>query len=276
MSDRKYKREDCIILLKNKHQELKSQGFSRYPSRSDFEEREVVAIKAFFGPWPRALEAADIKPPRDDDRLQKNREKRIRAKRTRTLMLKAEERERKDKNSGIINAAFGEGFAQAEVISTDKIVFDEAFRPYCEENLCGQFGVNYSCPPDCGTPEEMKQKVLSYKNVLVVSTNWEIEDFSQTDKLKEAKAQHNAAMLRLIKKMKAAGYTGIMVGASGCTLCTPCKLASGEACEHPDVMYSCMSAYCIYVKKLAVDCSMNYDYNNKILPLFGMYLFNPL
>ena len=99
MSDKKYKKEDCILLLQNKYKELQEQGLSRYPQRSDFEDREVVAIKAFLGPWPRALEAAGIKPSRDDDRPQRNKEKRARAKRTRIAALKKLERERK-KNGG--------------------------------------------------------------------------------------------------------------------------------------------------------------------------------
>ena len=99
MSDKKYNKEDCILLLQNKYKELQAEGLSRYPQRSDFEDREVVAIKAFLGPWPRALEAAGIKPPRDDDRSQRNKEKRARAKRTRIAALKKLERERK-KNGG--------------------------------------------------------------------------------------------------------------------------------------------------------------------------------
>ena len=174
----------------------------------------------------------------------------------------------------IITLAIAEDFKQAEIIDTNKIVFDAAFRPYCEENLCGQYGANYSCPPDCGTPELMKQKVLAHKKALVVSTECEIEDFSKTDKLKEAKNIHNAAMFRLIKKLREEGHQGFMIGSSGCTLCKPCKLVIGEPCEHPEMMYSCMSAYCIWVKKLAEDCNMNYDYKNKILPFFGMYVFD--
>ena len=95
MSDKKYRKEDCIILLQNKYRELQASGLSRYPQRSDFEDREVVAIKAFLGPWPRALEAAGIKPPRDDDRAQKNKEKRIRAKKAKIAALKAEEKAKK-------------------------------------------------------------------------------------------------------------------------------------------------------------------------------------
>ena len=100
MSDKKYKKDDCVILLNNKYRELQAQGLKRYPQRSDFEDREVVAIKAFLGPWPRALEAAGIKPPRDDNRPQRNKEKRIRAKQARIAALKKAEQERK-KNQGI-------------------------------------------------------------------------------------------------------------------------------------------------------------------------------
>ena len=65
MGDKKYTKEECIRLLCEKYAELQAQGSNRYPQRSDFTEREVVAIKAFLGPWPRALEAAGVKPPRD-------------------------------------------------------------------------------------------------------------------------------------------------------------------------------------------------------------------
>jgi len=96
MSDKKYKKEDCITLLKNKYQALLSQGQSRYPKRSDFEEREIVAIKAFLGPWPRALEAAGIKPPRAFNRQQHNKDKRRRSKQLQTALKKQSTEQKED------------------------------------------------------------------------------------------------------------------------------------------------------------------------------------
>ncbi len=178
------------------------------------------------------------------------------------------------KTTEIIELALSEGFNSAEVIDTDKIVFNAAFRPYCEENLCGQYGANHSCPPDCGTPDEMRQKALAHKKALVFQSKWEISDFSQSDRIKEIRELHNAAMFRTIAKMRAEGHRGFMIGASGCTLCKPCKRADGEPCAHPDMMYSCMSAYCIHVKELADACGMDYDYKDGILPFFGMYIYD--
>ncbi|MBE6953597.1 MAG: hypothetical protein E7452_08615 [Ruminococcaceae bacterium] len=88
MTEPKLTKTDCLELLAQRYARLQEAGEARYPRRADFSEREVVAIKAFFGPWPRALEAAGVKPPRSDDRLQKNREKRIRAKQRRNAARK--------------------------------------------------------------------------------------------------------------------------------------------------------------------------------------------
>lgn len=86
----KYTKEQCIQLLI-----LKSNTLNLLPKKSDFSDEEVMAIKAHLGPWPRALEAAGLKPPRDTARIEKNREKRIRAKRKRIQI-------EKDKKKGIL------------------------------------------------------------------------------------------------------------------------------------------------------------------------------
>lgn len=80
----KLTKEDCIKLLQTKYEDLNALGERRYPKRSDFTEDEVAMIKAFLGPFPRALEAADVKPTRDDGFEEKKLQKRIRAKRRKT------------------------------------------------------------------------------------------------------------------------------------------------------------------------------------------------
>lgn len=49
-------KEDMIALL-----QAKAATLGCFPQKSDFSEYEVSMIKAYFGPWPRALEAAGIK-----------------------------------------------------------------------------------------------------------------------------------------------------------------------------------------------------------------------
>ena len=173
----------------------------------------------------------------------------------------------------LVAAALGEGFSKAAVIDTDKIVFDEAFRPYCAENLCGKYGVNYSCPPDCGTPAEMEKRVREHKHALVLQSICDV-DPADGAAVKAAKAVHNAAALRLMKKLREEGHDGFTIGSSGCALCNPCAITEGNPCNFPDLQYSCMSAFCVYVKKLAEDCEMDYCCEKGRLALFGMYVFD--
>lgn len=73
---------DAVRLLCEKQETLRQQGLQRYPQRGDFTAEEVVLIKAYLGPWPRALEAAGLKPVRDEST--ERQQKRIAAKRKQT------------------------------------------------------------------------------------------------------------------------------------------------------------------------------------------------
>lgn len=77
-----YTREECLTLLHQKREALRDAGEERYPRRGDFSEPEAAAIKACLGPWPRALEAAGVKPPnvaREEKRLRRRAAGRQRA-----------------------------------------------------------------------------------------------------------------------------------------------------------------------------------------------------
>ena len=174
----------------------------------------------------------------------------------------------------MLELAYAEGFSAAAVVDTKDIVFDETFRVYCEENLCGQYGANYTCPPDCGTPEQMRQRILAHRKALVLQTIWEISDYTDKAAIKHAKGSHNAGQIRLVKAFRERGIPGFPVGASGCALCSPCARKSGKPCLFPDYCYSCMSAYCIFVRKLMDHCGIDYDCGEGLLAFFGMYVFD--
>ena len=120
----------------------------------------------------------------------------------------------------------------------------------------------------------MEARVRAHKRALVLQTIWEIPDPSDNAATKQAKKAHNAAQLRLAKQFREAGVPGFLVGASGCALCSPCHLKNGEPCPHPMERYSCMSAYCIFVQKLAEHCGIDYDCGSGLLAFFGMYVFD--
>ena len=173
----------------------------------------------------------------------------------------------------MIQLALDENFSAAKLIGMDEIVFNHDFRPYCEENLCGHYGANFSCPPDCGTPDEMESRMRAYKNALVFQSKWKISDYRDVQAIKAAKQAHNQGMLRVILQLKEAGFSGLMAGASSCNLCERCAILDNATCRDPERRFSCLSAYCIYVKKLAESCDMEYSCAEGSLAFFGLYAF---
>lgn len=172
----------------------------------------------------------------------------------------------------IMELARESGF-RAAMIPTKEIVIDGSFRKYCEDNLCGKYNANYSCPPDCGTVEEVKDRLVSGNRALVLQTIWEIDGYENKQTILDSKKAHNAAILRFTDKLRQAGIEGFCLGYGGCPLCDPCKRVTNEPCTHPEKKISCMSAYCIDVAKLAEKCNLEFAWVPEKLFLFGMFIF---
>lgn len=175
-------------------------------------------------------------------------------------------------NAELIDLALSEGFAAAAVTATEEIPFDPIFRPYCEENLCGQYGANWSCPPVCGSFEEMRSRILAQKRAILLQTIWEISDYTDETAIREAKNFHNRASAALAGDLRTKEVRGFVVGASGCGLCSPCAKVTGEPCRFPEMKFSCMSAYCIFVRQLCEKCGVEYDCGPGLLGFFGLFV----
>ncbi len=177
------------------------------------------------------------------------------------------------KDQTLLQLAKEAGFTAA-LCDTATIPVEHSFRRYCEENLCGQYGKNYGCPPGCGTPQVMEQNLRVHRRALVLQTAWPITDYTDHAAITAAKTTHNAASVALLARLTAAGHTGTVIGSSGCTVCEVCALAEKKPCRFPDKRYACMSAYCVHVLELAKHCGLRYDCEDGLLRLFGMLIFD--
>lgn len=78
----------------------------------------------------------------------------------------------------ILEAAENLGFTNYKIIDTQAIEYDGSFRRFCEMNYCGNYEKNYSCPPACGTFEELKEKADKFKKALVLQTITMVHDIN--------------------------------------------------------------------------------------------------
>lgn len=172
----------------------------------------------------------------------------------------------------ILNQAAAVGFDAVAVVSTNQIPFDATLLKYCQENLCGRYGVNYSCPPYCGTPEQMKEKVLACKKAVVVQSVFEGVNFDDKQAVQSCKALHGSRLCQLLYVVKQCGNDAFVIGATGCERCSPCGVETGSCCPHQEQIFSCTSAYCIDVAKLLQVCNLAYEWVQGKLYLCGLLI----
>lgn len=84
-------KEKDVVWAKEQLQK-KAHELERLPQKDDFDEVTRSRIKAFLGPWPRALEAARLKEIKEDQQKTKKRKK---TKSQRLIGLKNLEKSRK-------------------------------------------------------------------------------------------------------------------------------------------------------------------------------------
>lgn len=173
----------------------------------------------------------------------------------------------------LLNMIREEGFAAAFIDPKD-IPVTLAFRMFCEENLCGKYGANYSCPPDCGTVEQLQEKLLREEKAVILSSHWEVDGYDDKEAVQFARKAHNQAIRRVIDGVREGGWDGFAAGYGGCNLCNPCKRVENQPCAFPEKRISCMSAYCINVAELAQKCGLEFSWDPGKLYLFGMIAYH--
>ena len=136
-----------------------------------------------------------------------------------------------EKLTGIAMAA---GAFRAGIVPTAAVKTDAAFRKMCEQNLCGNYGRSWMCPPDAGPIEELMAEVRAYSHILVYQTVGELEDSYDFEGMMEA----------------------------------------GEPCRHPDLAMSSLETYGINVSELAKAAGMKYINGQNTVTYFGAALFD--
>ncbi|MDO4343198.1 MAG: DUF2284 domain-containing protein [Eubacteriales bacterium] len=174
----------------------------------------------------------------------------------------------------MIQMAREEGFTKAAVLPVEKLTFIHSLRACCEANECGNYGRNYACPPDCGTPQQMEERVRKYKKALILQTIQPVDDIMDSAQTKEAKKFHNMISWALVERLQNQGIVGLPVMAGPCSACSVCAKIEGKPCRFPQKIASCLSAYSIHAADMAAQCGMEYWCGMDRVAFFSIYLFD--
>ena len=151
-----------------------------------------------------------------------------------------------------ISAAKQLGFTDAALLPVEALVVVPEYRAFCEQNLCGNYGV----PPMSGTVEEMTANMRRFGTALILMIETTPADLRDTAEQKAAKRRQNLLTEQLMAALRADGMTELLMMGAG-----PWKNAS------------CMSAYCVDAQKMADAVHMTCWANDGKIRYFSLILF---
>ena len=160
----------------------------------------------------------------------------------------------------IIKLCLDQGAFKAEEIPVTSLVFAPELRKLCEDNRCGRFGRNYTCPPFSGEVDMLINKLKTFSKAVIWQNVYHLEDSFDFEGMINAQREHNEQVLNISKQI----YKNIdrdkcvVLAAGGCTLCETCAAVTGEPCRDAENAFSSLEAYGIFVSKIESVSGLKY------------------
>ena len=172
----------------------------------------------------------------------------------------------------LISEALEIGFSHAGRLNMDALVFMPEVREMCSADRCHKYGKSWTCPPACGTLEDITQLASTFTSGLIVQTTGELEDEFDAETTMQAAADQGESFKKFYKLIKDR-FDGILpMGSGGCSVCGTCTYP-GAPCRHPDLAFPSMEAYGLWVSKVCEISEIPYYYGKNTITYTSCFLF---
>jgi predicted metal-binding protein len=143
------------------------------------------------------------------------------------------------------------GIEIAGQFDPETIVPEERIRAFCRQDKCGNYALNYMCPPFVGTIEEIKAKLNNYRRGLLIRYTREIDIQKDREGVFRTQTDFHHKILKIEKclcKSERAPVWGLIGG--NCRLCPVCRAKTSEPCLFPGEARMSLEAIGIDVLRL--------------------------
>lgn len=153
------------------------------------------------------------------------------------------------------------GFTVAEPLDVSTLEFLPEVRSMCAAGRCQKYGTNWSCPPACGTLEEIAARAGRYQHGVLLQTVGEREDSYDFESMMEVERENRRHFDALLDQLRALNVDALPMSAGTCTRCEACTYPDAP-CRFPDTLAPSMEACGLFVSKVCKDNGVPYYYGD--------------
>jgi predicted metal-binding protein len=164
----------------------------------------------------------------------------------------------------LIAEALASGFDHAAELNMGALEFLPEVREMCAADRCGSFGKCWTCPPGCGTLEEIKEKASRYKRGLLLQSTGRLEDDFDIETMEEVEKRHRESFLSFVRKIRKRFPGALPMGSGGCRICADCTYPDSP-CRYPELAFPSMEAYGLFVSRVCEKSGLPYYYGKRTI-----------
>jgi predicted metal-binding protein len=146
-------------------------------------------------------------------------------------------------------------------------------RRLCAQNLCGQYGVTWACPPGTGTEEECLGTIKKFSKAAVIIREFDNIDVKDEELVEALAEDHQEVCRRFGNLLREEGYSAVPLSDGGCKYCEECSYPD-ESCRFPDQMVPSISSFGIIMDEYMKSQNIDFEFRKDGMTLYGLMLYN--
>ncbi len=171
----------------------------------------------------------------------------------------------------LIGSALENGFSHAGMLDTATLKTLPEVREMCAVNRCGKYGASWSCPPGCGTIEELEARMHRYSKGIIVQTVGVMEDDFDYEAIVDTEQRHRENLEKFTPVVLAQFPNAFPMTAGSCSRCEKCTYPEAP-CRFPDKVFPSMEACGLMVNQVCKDNGMKYNHGRHTISFTSCYL----
>lgn len=156
------------------------------------------------------------------------------------------------------------GFSHVGELTIGELRFLPEVREMCAADRCRNYGKCWTCPPHCGTLEEISARAAKYQRGILVQSTGEMEDDFDVECMMETERLQKERFSALTKRTRDVFPECLPMASGACTICGECTCPD-EPCRFPTRAIPSMEAYGLVVSEVCERSGLPYYYGPRTI-----------
>lgn len=146
-------------------------------------------------------------------------------------------------------------------------------RETCKENLCGNYGVSCTCPPNSDPIDVCLKRLESFDKAMLIIKRYRI-DLTDREKIKSSLIEVQQICRDIHVSLSGCNIRNLPLANGPCNYCANCACDEGTGCRFPQFQVSSVSPYGIMINDYLESVGIPPEPVGETITLYGFVLYN--